>query len=462
MYNFQTSYARDPWDNIDTNERPWYDPILREVYVRKAIYSPFAAMKVDLAAQSARTITFSDLIPPVPNTSPIGARQLEASRLYMDSYQRTVTVERYGNGMSLFREDELFNFWKRSGDAGLVAIINQALGQVVVDQMDLLARNAFLTAPYSTFGRGTASGFEGITASDKISTELLDGIALGLADRTHLMPQNALPNPYELDGSEMICLTTRGVIYDLKREIDPNGPSFVESSKYQGGTNLMTGEVGMYRGFRFVDSPLATLWNAGKIITQTAIKAAVEPGDGAPDPQITKVASTRSVGQRAAKHYIDVADASGFSVGDMVTVHKTRTTGANPFGAVNGVDFKDESAQVLQIVAIDTAATPDRIVFNKPYMYSEGLTVDLGSTTFGYVTKARSIHTALFLNPTQPGIICGVTQPPVIYTPPAVDDFLSVYRITYDMWLKFQLWNPEAYEVGFFAGSTRTNAPRQV
>lgn len=85
-----------------------------------------------------------------------------------------------------------------------------------------------------------------------------------------------------------------------------------------------------------------------------------------------------------------------------------------------------------------------------------GLETDLGGGVYGYVTKGRNIHTAIFFSGAyQNGIISGVTQPPRIYTPPAVDDFESIYRISYDMWMKYQLWEPQTFEVAFLAGSNK-------
>lgn len=40
----------------------------------------------------------------------------------------------YGNGFSLHRESDMFNYWERSGTAaGLLGIIQSALGQLIVD-----------------------------------------------------------------------------------------------------------------------------------------------------------------------------------------------------------------------------------------------------------------------------------------------------------------------------------------
>lgn len=93
-YNFNTTYALDPWENITTNERVWYDGLLRERYIRSAVYSPYATMKVNMNENNARTITFNELIPPRPYIGSIANRAMDASRLYTDGYQKQVTTLR--------------------------------------------------------------------------------------------------------------------------------------------------------------------------------------------------------------------------------------------------------------------------------------------------------------------------------------------------------------------------------
>ena len=96
-YSDYATYGIDPWENITLNEREWYDPFLRDIYSRAAVYSPHCSFNVDLNGPKARTIYFNDLIPPRPNIKPLAARKMEASRLYTDSMQRQVTTERYSD-----------------------------------------------------------------------------------------------------------------------------------------------------------------------------------------------------------------------------------------------------------------------------------------------------------------------------------------------------------------------------
>ena len=93
-YNFNDTYSIDPWDGIEQNQRTYYDGLLRQQYTRAAVYSPYVQMRVDPTAFQTRTIVFNDLIAPRANIGVIGDREMNATRLYTDSYQKRVTVER--------------------------------------------------------------------------------------------------------------------------------------------------------------------------------------------------------------------------------------------------------------------------------------------------------------------------------------------------------------------------------
>jgi len=469
-YNSADYYGADPWTGITLNERNWYDGVLRDMYMRQAVYSPHVTFKVDLNPPNmrrSRTITFNGLIAPRPNIAPISNRQMESSRLYTDSWQREVTTERHGNGIAMHRESDMFSYWQSGGGGtgfSLLPVIQQGIGQALVDHLDLLSRNSFYLHPYAMFG-GTATSVGALANGDTMSTELIDNVWLQLNDTS--MPFQPISQPFDV-SDEILCITTPGAVHDLKREVGTGagGLNFVDVNKYteSGRQQLYSGELGWYRGTRFVKSKMAILQNVGTIVTQQALKTAVVPGQGAPDPATVKVDGVRKVGQPGAKHYIEVTDASGFAAGDQVTIHRTRHDSTslaldkyNGKGVTNGVVYDDPMKQDFTVHSVDVSATPDRIVLTEPWMMIEengkGLETDLGSTVFGYITKARHVHTSTFINPQANGIVCGVSQAPVFYTPPPTDDYMSMYRLSYDFFMKFQLWEPMAYRVIFHTGA---------
>lgn len=476
-YSFETTYVLDPWENITQNERVWYDGVLREQYTRRAVYSPYTLMKVDLGVPHARTIYFNELIPPRPNIAPIGNREMNASRLYTDAYQKSITTARYGNGVSLHRESEMFNYWQPEGgntlnDTALRGLIERVMGQVVTDHTDILARNAFLQHPFPMWA-GSASGFGNITVADanRLTTDMLDAVWLGMVDQR--VPWAAYPQ--DVDPGEILCITTPGATYDLKREVDTNSNAankFVNIAQYGDARRLLAGELGTYRDTRFLMSQLGILWNVGTIETQVTIDAAVVPGDGAPDPTTTAVDGIRFVGQPGSTHTITVSATSGFEVGEKVTVHKRRFNTATGLGLTHpklgvltggvggggGVDFTDPMAQDMVIYSIPDGT---HLVFEEPYMMTDqgvnalkGLETDLGSGVYGYVTKATNIHTAIFLNRQyRQGVISGFAQLPRFYRPIANDDYESIFRLTYDFWSEYKPWDPQVYQVAFLVGS---------
>lgn len=469
-YDFSNQYGADPWANITLNERTWYNPNLQMSYYRQSVYSQYANFQINLAAMKSRTIVFNEMIATRPNIAPIDNRTMNATRMYTDSAHKQVTVVRYGNGMSVHKESEMFNYWEQNGrEAALIRIINESLGQVLVDHLDQLARNAYFNHPYPQFGNGSASGFSEISATDdRLTTTALDNIWLSIADTD--MPFAPLPTQAVVTGDELVCVTTPGTIYDLKREVGTSGTgdlTFVDVMKYADGVRLISGEEGKYRNIRFVKNNLAKLFNCGTIDRQTTIKSPVTPGSGAPDPATTKVDGIRQVGQPGATHYIIIDNAVGLSVNDKVTVHQLRhddetsVAAYNHMGVVHGVKFDDPMKQDLVIQSIDTSGGfgAHKLVFKEPYMMvsdaGKGLETDLGGGVYGFVTKAQHIHTALFLIPNAQAapIVAGVAQPPMIYTPPSVDDFESIKRVTYDMWLKFGLWEPNSFRLWTGAGA---------
>jgi hypothetical protein len=52
-------------------------------------------------------------------------------------------------------------------------------------------------------------------------------------------------------------------------------------------------------------------------------------------------------------------------------------------------------------------------------------------------------------------VVAGVGQPPEVKVPPTVDDLMSMFRFSWDAYLKYQRFRPELYETIYSLGSTR-------
>lgn len=443
--SFDVYYPQTPWDH-DTHELAnWYDPVLKEIYVREAVYGRFVTTQFDLANARARQITIENIIPPDADSTEKDPYQLWYENSYIDSYAQEITMSNYNGKLSLHSEDDIVTYWRRNGQIGLVPIIQQALGQMVVDTLDKAARLKFFENPFSLYGDSTGTDFSDVGSTDKLTTALIEQIWLELRERDMLY--NSLHVP---DGtSSLFCLTTDGVIADIRREASTSGEdAFIPAMRYADPSRIVRGEIGEWRGVRFVGRKLAKLHNAGAIGKQATITAAVNSGDGAPDPKTTKVRGVYKIGQPnrvGIKYYVQVDDVVGFAKGDIVSIHRLRT---NDFGITNGLDYRDGRAVERRIFSVDTVNK--RLVFEKPIMMD--FATDLGSGVYGYVTKAAHIHSALFINGND-GVAMGIARPPVIMTPPAVDDGLEIQRFTWKARLGYQLHKPESFVPVFVTGS---------
>jgi len=452
--DFDTYYPQNPWEGIEQNKRPWYVPELYRVWRQATVYNRFVTTQFNMNGPRASEMYFDTLLLPHADNDPLGLRDMWANAAYMDSKRRKITFTRYGGKFSLNRYEERVNYWLLNGRAGLVNIISgdNGLGYHMVEVLEKLARNAFLSAPpRALYGTSTGVNFNDITTSDTVTTALIDDVILGMKERGVPTQQTGNGSP----GS-LVCITTPGVLRDLRYESSQAGNenAWIDVMKYADGVRVIRGEVGSYHGVRFIESNRACLYNAGGDLLQTTIKAAVSVGDGSPDPATTLVDGVEYVGQPSAVHYIAVDDVTGFNVGDLVTIHVDRTS---KYGVTNGLDFTDGKAMNRRIVAID--AGNNRMSFDEPITIN--LTTDLGSGVYGYVTKARNIHTMLFLAMPN-GVVQGVSQPPLIHMPPPIDDFDMIYRFTWDAYLGYTVFEKDAFEVAYVAGSNRLVGPRHI
>ena len=111
---------------------------------------------------------------------------------------------------------------------------------------------------------------------------------------------------------------------------------------------------------------------------------------------------------------------------------------------------------VLEIQSVDAAN--DRLTFMSPVMddYKESFigTPDGGSsaTLYGYITKAQHIH-PVFLVGARGSNLFAIRQKVEIHAPPAVDDFVSVARVSWDEYGAMNNWNGDLNEIHYAAAS---------
>lgn len=452
MSDFDLFYSNHPWAGLETNQRQWYVPFLREIYMREAIYSRFVSNQFALTGPNSPVttkMTITSLIPPHANFDPIALRQMWLPASYADTFAREIEFRRYGGKMALHDYDQMITYWQLNGNRGLKPIIDRYLGGMMTETFDMQARNTFFEAPYTKYGQG-GSDFASITnwSGHKFTTELIDNVRLGMAERG--MPFTVMPN-VSFQSARPLCITSPGVIRDLINETDPSATNpqnqFIDVMRYADAGRIIRGEVGIYHNTRFVETPRAILYNSGPFTKQAAITAPVAAGDGATSNKVDKV---RQVGQPGVSRFVQVDDASGFAKNDIVTIHVRRT---DRFGVANGVDHNDGLLTYRRVEEVDLDS--DTLSFDLPIMVD--MNVSLGSGIYGYITKGRHVHTALFIGGMD-GVVLGVGRAPRIHTPIPVDDFESMYRISWDSFHQHQLFEPEVFEVWYGAGTNATKS----
>jgi hypothetical protein len=461
--SFDLFYPDTPWDQSDTHERQHavYDPLLREIYQRRSVFGRFTGKRFNHRDARAREMVVTDLVAPHPNNNEIDPRTQWLKSSYLDTYQRRIIFRAYGNKLSMHEEDDLVTYLQmaQAGQPSLVPIINHHLGQMIVDVLDVNARNAFLSnaSPYRLFGNGEATDFSGITTEHKLNSDVLDDIWLGLQERgEHYM---ALPVSGVQGPANIVCLTTPGAMRDLRKEMgteDQFIPVMMEANPH-----LLAGSARMYmwRDVLFIPTNLACLYNAGPIEAQFEVAAPILAGEGAPDPKEDTVDGVYEMGQPSRpniKYYIQLEDAdiSGLVPGDVITIHRVRT---DDFGITNGLDWRDGYSQNRRIVSVDNVT--NRIQVEKMSLLDYDEEVDTG--VYAYVTKARHIHTGTFITAPD-GVVEGVAMPPSIRIPPPVDDLMTMYRVSWKARLGYNLFRPESFETVFMAGTNRNIGPSQV
>jgi len=430
---WDTPYGTTPWASLDQNSHTVFVPELLSNYVKRSIFYGLVDYKVDLGAARTKKMTFTQLIEPEPNIAELDVYALQVPSLYVDSRSIDIETKRYGDKVMLMKYDDYITSWIQNGRAGLRAIMNNLLGPHMVLSLDRLARNAYIGGHFASFSNDKA-GFYALKASDTFEEGVARSIQLGAAYS-------------DAEEQDIFCLTSPAATYELKSQTLGTG-EWISRHQYAEPARLLNYEVGTYEGVRFAQSNILTLWNVGEIIKQATIDASIAEGAGAPDPETTKVDGVWHVGQFAATHGVSYTDVTGvLAPGDYVTLHTTRAAANGTRATKDGPVWNDPVNLERRVISVDGGT----ITFDKP-ISSTDFQTDLGGGVYGYITLARPVHAAIFLKGPR-AVVCGVTQPPQTYVPPAYDDTLSVYRFAWDAFLKYQQMFTERFEVYFFAGS---------
>ena len=445
---FDSYYGLEPWSAIDIKERDWYVPELLQAFKLSSNYSQLVPVQVDFTAMRTKKIIWSGLWGLEPNINAIDARSLWLPTMHPDGFQIELTLDSYGGKIALHKYDELITFFTSRGrDARVLAGLSRTmLSEAIITHMEKKIRNAFMTLPiYYIQGGGT--GFNDIADTDLYDPGIAMDVSLEFA-------YNETLDPNQANGVSAVAFASPGVIYQAQKD---SGYTGVAQYSEIGARSLLRYEMGAYKGFtRYVQHPINVLWNCGAITAQAPVSAAINAGDGAPAPASEKVLKSYMVGQKSGPtRYIqlgtfDVGSITDFKKGDRVSIHVLKSDGATaPYDVVDA-PLPTDGYKVDRIVhEVDTGN--GRLVFTKPIQ--EDYTTEIETGIYAYVTKGLHIHACVVV--TGPGaVVGGFAQPPQIMFPPAVDDRLAMYRISWDSVHEYGLYRPEVAVVIFCAGYT--------
>lgn len=400
-------------------QRTYYEGVLLDVLRTKSIMVPFTIVKEDFNAVNTGQIVYSEVYDLEPNWNTTSESTIWKKGMYLDSRTVSINLSWYHDILKYSDHLDILTYLNQ-GDAR--GIVRDKVGQSLVDTLDILARNAHLAHPNPTYA-GSATSRATITSTDLFDPDLAEDIRVSLEEDE--IPGVAVVQDGEAQA--IVCATTPRVIHDIRTAA---GSDWIDVQNYNQTGRKFNAEVGMWAGTRFVRSNRLRLRNMGLASNQSTLSGDTVGGQGA----YSTVDTIYTPGQSGSTRYVGVADSSGYSVGDYVTIH------AQALGAT--VLESDGLQEVRRVVAIDSGGA-NRLSFDKPLLKDH--------TSGDYVTVAEDIHASIFLG--GPGVVYGIAERPNIIVPPKFDDAMLVNRIGWRGMFKFQLFRPEWYRVVLSAGS---------
>ena len=408
--------------------RPFYDQMLLDTLRNNSVYVPYVETKVDFAAKAAGQMVFSEVYDTEPYWNAISETSYFLSGMQMGSRSVTLNVALYGDVMKFSDFTEYVNFFNNGDFRGLV---QGKLGQNMVETLDILAMNAFNSAPFVTYAGGHTNRFQ-ITSTDIFDPDL-GGLAF-----THLQ-ERLIPGLVNIsDGGEpaVIGITSPRVIHDIRTGTPTVQTKWIDILKYQHAEMKMKNEVGAWDGVRYVKSTRARHRNAGKVIFQSTLTSNTIPQQGGA-ASVFGVYTTSA--DAVAPRTVPVVSSSGFAVGQYVTIHSQTVNDADGSGAF--APNKDDGTQETRLII---SIGSNVLSFDKPLLKAH-LAGD-------YVTNGVDLNYSNIIG--GPAVALGVAEMPTIVMPPKMDDLQMLNRIGWRMFGKFQMFRPEWTELIISGGSS--------
>lgn len=449
--------SQTPWPYTGERNRPWYEPFMMAPFVRQTMWYNLISYMINLSGVHAEEANFTQRLQPPANPEELDFRGITLPRQYYDSRNFKVDYKSYGGSVMYHKYDKMIYQWAQRNQNNpaihntgvpqpdLEAIIRGDLATNMTQTLDILARNAFLAN--SALNRSFASdatGFHDLAAGDTFDPEVAKLIKL-----------NAAYMPTEPSGI-FPAVISPAAEYNLVDQ--PATSNYMTYRQATQDATLLNYYAAEYMGITYLRNWRQVLYNVGEVLAQASIILPVEPGDGAPDPATTRVDDFWATGADDATHYIQLSSITdpstaetGFKVGDIVTLHRTRPTADGALATANGVAWNAHANIDARVVAVDY--DNDRISIEVPVL-NENYYTAISTGLYGFVTKARPVHAAIFFHNglSNPGVAGVVMDAPKFYINPPHDVRQARWEFGWDTYMAYNVIDPTAFAVHFHSG----------
>jgi hypothetical protein len=452
------SWDWDTWDEYDS-------AIDIAFHTRPVFFSPL--MNYVAMPNGADTYyTGNELLRGHTNYNVIGNRARFIDAMYVDGRKKKLEADkRYGGKAQIWEFDELVSRFGKGTPQFMLNVLRTRLMGGVIETHEMLARNAMLDYAIHKFLAdgskwvATSNDFDTIsTASSwKVDLKLLEQARLRMAERSldYRQEWGTYAQPVPGFPGDILVITSPGVMYDIWNTAEGQWMQDLRELQDQ---RIINGGVVRWKGVTFVETMWSVLFNAGSITRQVAVTEPIKFGDGAPDPDDTRVDNVYLTGQSTSNqtHYVQCSDlgTSQFAAGNRVTIHIERTS---DWGVTNGLDFTDGMSYEAEIYSVDE--TNERLTFRQPipleYAKAFQAAPQGGSATtcYAFVTKAQHIHPIYIVG--SRGMATFASRRKIrVYNPIDTADLPNVLRVTWDEYGEMNRWNLDLYEVHFVAASS--------
>ena len=448
--------SQTPWPYTRERNRPWYEPYMMEPFVRSTMWYNLIKYMIKMDGIHAESATFTQRLQPPPDATELDFRGITLPRQYYDSRNFSVSYKSYGGSVMYHKYDQMIYQWAKSNQnnpnvtntgipqTDLEGIIRSDLAVNLTQTLDILGRNAFVGgAPLNRSFADDATGFHDLAATDTFDPEVAKLIKL-----------NAAYAPNEPSGL-FPCVISPAAEYSLVGQAATTNYMLYRQAVQD--PTLLNYYAAEYMGIQYLKNWRQVLYNVGTILASASITTAVEPGDGSPVPT-TLVDEFWATGSDDATHYIQLSSITdpstaetGFKVGDIVTLCRTRAAANAALATANGVVWNDPKNIDARVVAVDYAL--NQISIEVPVL-NENFYTTVGTGFYGWVIKARPAHVAVFFQNgmADTGVAGVVMDTPQFYINEPSDIRKARWEFGWDTYMAYNVINPEAFSVHIHAG----------